>query len=188
MSLPDSPFILTHQSASVKQLHEHLTSSLQLRVLEIPLPTLATTEDARVAVLFSGGLDCTVLARLASDLVPTEQPIDLLNVAFENPRIAAQNSALSKDELYELCPDRVTGRKSFAELVKACPARCWRLVAVCASQSVITMAELTISRSTFLMRIPANIDQTSFASSILITLRWISQSQTPCTSLPEGRG
>lgn len=130
MELPSSNSKLNSESASVKQLHDHLISSLQPRALGIPLPPSATKEDARVAVLFSGGLDCTVLARLASDLVPAEQPIDLLNVAFENPRIAAQNPSLSQDELYELCPDRVTGRKSFAELVTACPGRSWRLVAV----------------------------------------------------------
>lgn len=86
--------------------------------------------DARFAVLFSGGLDCTMLARIASDIVPQAQPIDLINVAFENPRIASQHKAVSRDELYELCPDRVTGRKSFAELANVCPGRTWRFVTV----------------------------------------------------------
>ncbi|KAI6785578.1 asparagine synthase-like protein [Emericellopsis cladophorae] len=57
-------------------------------------------------------------------------PIDLLNVAFENPRIAAQHQDLSTDDLFELCPDRITARKTFAELQAACPGRKWRLVAV----------------------------------------------------------
>lgn len=91
---------------------------------------MAEMSDARVAVLFSGGLDCTVLARMASDMIPPEQAIDLINVAFENPRIAAQNAGLSTDELYELCPDRMTGRKSFAELSTVCPDRRWRFVTV----------------------------------------------------------
>ncbi|PTB67007.1 asparagine synthase-like protein [Trichoderma citrinoviride] len=88
------------------------------------------TSDAHIAVLFSGGLDCTVLARMASDMMPPEQAIDLINVAFENPRIAAQNTKLSADELYELCPDRMTGRKSFAELLTVCPSQRWRFVTV----------------------------------------------------------
>ncbi|KAG6030931.1 hypothetical protein E4U19_000170 [Claviceps sp. Clav32 group G5] len=131
---------LTKQSVVVEQLRRRLTESLRLRVQQIPVPpgavmtattgAAATTSDARVAVLFSGGLDCTVLARLASDLLPGDQPIDLLNVAFENPRIASQHKGLSQDELYELCPDRITGRKSFAELVQACPLRRFCLVTV----------------------------------------------------------
>lgn len=121
---------LSSQSLSVEQLRDHLTDSLQLRVLHVPVPPKAASLDARVAVLFSGGLDCTVLARIASDMIPTGQAVDLINVAFENPRIAAQNKHLSAAELYELCPDRMTGRKSFAELLAVCPDRPWRFVTV----------------------------------------------------------
>ncbi|KAG6268010.1 hypothetical protein E4U48_004869 [Claviceps purpurea] len=139
-AIPAEHSRLTKQSGVVEQLHRRLAESLRLRVQQIPVPpgaimtsttgAAATASDARVAVLFSGGLDCTVLARLASDLLPDDQPIDLLNVAFENPRIASQHKGLSQDELYELCPDRITGRKSFAELVQACPQRRFRLVTV----------------------------------------------------------
>lgn len=92
--------------------------------------------QTKVAILFSGGLDCTVLARLCHEILPDDQSIDLLNVAFENPRVAA-NAAKSKDrkvlesfDIYEACPDRMTGRKSFAELLSVCPGRAWRFVAV----------------------------------------------------------
>lgn len=98
---------------------------------DIPLPPGASNSDARLAVLFSGGLDCTVLARITSEILPSGQPIDLINVAFENPRIASQHRGHSREELYELCPDRITGRKSFAELLKTCPGRLWRFVTVC---------------------------------------------------------
>lgn len=90
-----------------------------------------------MAVLFSGGLDCTVIARLCHELLGPDEDIDLINVAFENPRVAA-NANKSKDaqssenfDIYEVCPDRITGRKSFAELQAVCPGRTWRLVAVC---------------------------------------------------------
>ncbi|KAG5985091.1 hypothetical protein E4U55_001595 [Claviceps digitariae] len=129
-SVPREDFCLTRKSGVIEQLHRRLAESLRLRVLQVPVPPGATTTDARVAVLFSGGLDCTVLARLASDLLPDDQPIDLLNVAFENPRIAAQHKGMSQEELYELCPDRITGRKSFAELAQTCPTRKFRLVTV----------------------------------------------------------
>lgn len=90
----------------------------------------------KVAVLFSGGLDCTVLARLCHDILAPEHPIDLVNVAFENPRVAAHakkskdQETLASFDIFEACPDRVTGRKSFAELQAVCPGRAWRFVAV----------------------------------------------------------
>lgn len=65
-------------------------------------PGLDQEHNVRVAILFSGGLDCTVLARLAHDILPADQHIDLVNVAFENPRVvqaaknASQNVAKSR--------------------------------------------------------------------------------------------
>lgn len=120
-------------SRPVQTLREHLTRSLSLRVLKVPEPPLCTAQgvDTRIAILFSGGLDCTVLARLASELLPESQGIDLINVAFENPRIAARLPAdRSPTAIYEACPDRITGRKSFSELCDVCPGRQWRFVSV----------------------------------------------------------
>ncbi len=124
---------LTAQSASVRQLRDRLAESLRLRLSDIPVPPAARADsDTRVAVLFSGGLDCTVLARMSHDLLPPEQGVDLLNAAFENPRIAAQlaKQPLVAADIYEACPDRITGRKSFAELQRVCPGRAWRFIAV----------------------------------------------------------
>jgi asparagine synthetase B (glutamine-hydrolysing) len=63
---------------------------------------------------------------MAHDLLDPSEPIDLLNVAFENPRIhkTAGNGA------YELCPDRITGRNSYAELCEVCPNRDWRFITI----------------------------------------------------------
>lgn len=138
MALPPEEHKLDFDSASVEMLRHRLSESLKLRVLNIPEPPSTLSDsDVRVAILFSGGLDSTVLARLAHDLVPTSQGIDLINVAFENPRQVAVDKtvrraqpSLQATDVYEACPDRVTGRKAFPQLRSTCPDRHWRFIAV----------------------------------------------------------
>lgn len=88
--------------------------------------TDTTFPKAKLAILFSGGLDCTTLARMSHDLLLSSEPVDLLNVAFENPRVHKSKG----EQSYELCPDRVTGRSSFTKLCSVCPGREWRFVAI----------------------------------------------------------
>jgi asparagine synthetase B (glutamine-hydrolysing) len=71
------------------------------------------SSGASVAILFSGGLDSMVLARLAHEFVPAAEPIDLLNVCF------AKN---------HLSPDRLASIEGLSELKKSCPARKWQLI------------------------------------------------------------
>lgn len=147
------------QTSSMQMLRHHLSESLKLRTLNIPLPPeYDSGKPVSVAVLFSGGLDCTVLARMAHELVPLSEQIDLINVAFENPRVvkAAQKAAILENKVskkgrpegceqihdsllqasrtevspFEACPDRETGRNAFRELQHVCPQRDWRFVAV----------------------------------------------------------
>ncbi|TKA80319.1 hypothetical protein B0A55_02205 [Friedmanniomyces simplex] len=87
------------------------------------------TSTSHLAVLFSGGLDCTVLARMAHDIYPVHESIDLLNVAFENPRIHKARPS-GTTNAYELCPDRITGRASHAELIRVCSERNWVFIAI----------------------------------------------------------
>ncbi|KAL2067450.1 hypothetical protein VTL71DRAFT_1875 [Oculimacula yallundae] len=156
MAVPSDNLVLNGHTESVGQLRYHLSESLKLRVLNIPLPPIQSQDSrVRLAILFSGGLDCTVLARMAHDLLPSDQHIDLINVAFENPRVvqaaknAAKRTASSKGQKskeqamiasaeepildispFEICPDRETGRKAFHELQTVCLGRVWRFVAV----------------------------------------------------------
>ncbi|KAH0538648.1 hypothetical protein FGG08_004785 [Glutinoglossum americanum] len=182
---------LNPAAPSVLQLRQLLAESLALRIRDIPelikpsnpsdpaalLPGMAE-RPAKVAILFSGGLDCTVLARLAHDILPSDQAIDLLNVAFENPRVVEASKAnrgkdtktkkkgrnsrialtqsdptsmeletpmsshpieAAKHKLaivsgmqsaYEMCPDRITGKKSLAELREICHGRQWNFIEV----------------------------------------------------------
>lgn len=66
-----------------------------------------------VAVLFSGGIDSTVLALLLNNHLDMHTSIDLLNVAFE------QNA-----------PDRLTGLKAVEELRRLTPDRKWNFVEI----------------------------------------------------------
>ncbi|KAL8819791.1 MAG: hypothetical protein Q9223_001860 [Gallowayella weberi] len=123
---------LTLTSPAVNALLENLRRSLAARIINVPPPPFNTTICTHVAVLFSGGLDCTLVARVAHDLLPEEQEIDLLNVAFENPRVlkAACAAKTLPHDAYSLCPDRLTGISSYTELQRVCPGRKWRFVSI----------------------------------------------------------
>ncbi|KJX97002.1 asparagine synthetase domain containing protein 1 [Zymoseptoria brevis] len=123
--------LIDGNSQSVGHLESLLIRSVSLRVLNIPEPPRRSTDTgdrkrAKLAILFSGGLDCTTIARLCHGILPHTEPIDLLNVAFENPRVHKTAGAGA----FELCPDRITGRASHTELCSVCPEREWRFVAV----------------------------------------------------------
>jgi len=119
-----------------------LKSALSIRTRTIPqthsYPHNSVPETTpRVAVLFSGGLDCSVLAFLIHNLLPPTEPIDLINVAFENPRtVAAQNTKL--EDVYNVCPDRITGRAGWEELksLSQGTGRNWRFVEVRSSMKL----------------------------------------------------
>ncbi|KAI8450727.1 asparagine synthase, partial [Phakopsora pachyrhizi] len=100
--------------------------------------------ESRVAVLFSGGLDCTTLALLAHSHIPPSESIDLLNVAFENTQLISNNhqtKRIQKDSEKSSAdnhdsnttfdvPDCQTGERSWRELSKLTPGRDWRFVRV----------------------------------------------------------
>jgi asparagine synthetase B (glutamine-hydrolysing) len=128
----DIPDNASFDESFVEGLRRSLQNSVQVRTQHVreavAESSRADDRDAKVAVLFSGGLDCTILARLCHDLLPLTESIDLLNVAFENPRVHAKLDANTSP--YELCPDRITGRASIAELEHVCPGRRWRFVEI----------------------------------------------------------
>jgi asparagine synthetase B (glutamine-hydrolysing) len=111
-----------------------LAAAVSVRTRTIPQThshtyTLTSMTAPRIAVLFSGGLDCSVLAWLIHTLLPPDEPIDLINVAFENPRtIVTQN--IKPADIYSACPDRITGLAGWRELIALAPARDWTFVEV----------------------------------------------------------
>jgi asparagine synthetase B (glutamine-hydrolysing) len=68
-----------------------------------------------------------VLAALAHHFIPENEPIDLLNVAFENPRVLKHQK--NKHDIYSV-PDRITGVLGASELSALFPSRKWNLVKI----------------------------------------------------------
>ena len=165
---------LDADSHVVERLGGLLGSSLRRRLENI---RLNDTTTSILAILFSGGLDCTVLARLAHDIFPPNEIIDLLNVAFENPRVHKAHIA---EDAYELCPDRITGRASYAELVRVCPGRRWNFIAINVPYSE-TMAH---KQQVITLMQPHN---TEMDLSIAYALYFAARGQGVCAISPESR-
>ncbi|OTF80678.1 asparagine synthetase domain-containing protein 1-like protein, partial [Euroglyphus maynei] len=71
-------------------------------------------KHSTLAILYSGGLDSAVLARIADQFVePEHRPIDLLNVSFDSK-----------------AADRQTGIDAWNELCQQCPKRQWNFVQI----------------------------------------------------------
>ena len=98
-----------------------LDKAVERRVVHPPPPNSQSTNDASVAVLFSGGIDSVVLAALSNRHVPVEQPIDLINVSFFNDPPDASSSK---------SPDRLAAILSYEEMTTRFPQRTWRFIAV----------------------------------------------------------
>ncbi|OAJ37453.1 hypothetical protein BDEG_21470 [Batrachochytrium dendrobatidis JEL423] len=135
-------------NSAVKSLESVLANAVRTRTENIPAPIRQAMlllkrfyGNARLGILFSGGLDCITLAALAHRIIPPMEPIDLLNVGFENPRIAQHKNKTTlkknvdnlKDEPPLLLasnsfdvPDRLTGRLGATELQQLFPSREWR--------------------------------------------------------------
>lgn len=106
---------ITISSQDVLSLEKILRDSVALRVQDIPHPPEADLktrsqvvcengDDVRLAVLFSGGVDCTTIARIAHEVLPINEPVDLLNVAFENPRAIASRNNLRDPQGKDISP------------------------------------------------------------------------------------
>lgn len=78
---------------------------------------------SKLAILFSGGLDSSVLAALADRVWPENESIDLLNVAFP---LRSNNPLVERFNV----PDRLTGLQALKELQSLNPTRKWNFIEV----------------------------------------------------------
>lgn len=82
--LPPDPVIGQRILDVVRIFISELERAVRARVATVP--PVPAPPAARVAVLFSGGLDCAVVAAILDRVLPRDEAIDLITVAFENPR------------------------------------------------------------------------------------------------------
>ncbi|XP_072117798.1 asparagine synthetase domain-containing protein 1 [Mobula birostris] len=150
-----------HKKKIVHQFIDILNESVRRRVLFLPRNLNPSdcavhkmnSDKAKVAILFSGGVDSMVLSALADRHVPADEPIDLLNVAFEqrerkmqkiskkkqrqNNTADASEMETSKNDNVTIkentafnVPDRITGQAGLKELQIINPSRHWNFVEI----------------------------------------------------------
>lgn len=78
------PILTAPLHLTIQNLLKELETAVRKRVLSAPF--FPPPPDARIAVLFSGGIDCTTLALILDRVLPRGEAVDLVNVGFENPR------------------------------------------------------------------------------------------------------
>ncbi|GJN92383.1 hypothetical protein Rhopal_005413-T1 [Rhodotorula paludigena] len=86
-SNPSEPLITSQLALLLQSFLSELERAVRTRVSTVP--AVPAAPDARIAILFSGGLDCSVLAVVLDRVLPEDEAIDLITVAFENPRTIA---------------------------------------------------------------------------------------------------
>ena len=130
--------------------HPEFSSYLEdfLRVLcqSVQRRLVGVDRDTGVGVLFSGGVDCSLIAAIVDRLLPDDVAVDLLNVAFQpiqksnEEQVAVKNfkkkekttdrgGAVKKANDYDV-PDRRTGLNAWRELKSINSNRLWRFVVI----------------------------------------------------------
>lgn len=79
-------------------------------------------DHAKIAILFSGGLDSAVIAALVDQCLPENEPVDLMNIAFEQSN---NNKSTSHNSF--MVPDRISGLECLKELN---PKRKWNFIEI----------------------------------------------------------
>ncbi|KAM7350507.1 asparagine synthetase domain-containing protein CG17486 [Cochliomyia hominivorax] len=111
---------------AINEFSQLIENSVKKRVLyttehcSVCIKTKDSCSHSKVAILFSGGIDCSILAVLSDKYIPKTDTIDLINVAFENK---------STNGSWDV-PDRISAKSSLESLRELCPNREWNFIEV----------------------------------------------------------
>ncbi|XP_038645104.1 asparagine synthetase domain-containing protein 1 [Scyliorhinus canicula] len=150
-----------HKKQLVHKFISVLSESVRRRVLFLPRcenrpicsDQFTVSDEAKIAILFSGGVDSMVLSALADHHIPPDEPIDLLNVAFKQQEQKRQMTSTKQKKKSNVCstleeetlecdngsvkkatafnvPDRITGLSGLKELQIINPARRWNFIEI----------------------------------------------------------
>ncbi|KAK8798802.1 hypothetical protein WA158_007886 [Blastocystis sp. Blastoise] len=112
-NIPDSflfPDFPPNLVDSAHQLQHALENSISKRLF------YTSTKEKGISILFSGGIDCSLITAITSTLLPRDYFIELLNISFDNP--------------FYNSPDRRTALNSYIDLMAADPSREYRFICV----------------------------------------------------------
>ncbi|XP_044736011.1 asparagine synthetase domain-containing protein CG17486 isoform X2 [Chrysoperla carnea] len=155
----------------VIKLKDLLQEAVHIRVITQPKHCKNT-----IGILFSGGLDCTILAVLAHKCLPLSTEIHLFNVAFE------KNNVNNFDT-----PDRKTAIESLKELSSIYPERKWKFFEINILQT--ELQEQCSKHITHLINPLSSILDDSLGCAVWFASRGCSEEEkSPCRLLLVGMG
>jgi asparagine synthetase B (glutamine-hydrolysing) len=134
--IPKSYFLLNRKQIHVYDYPVDSATDILRRAIHKRLVDLQVSSTGKaLAVLFSGGVDSSVMTKLIDEALPYEFTIDLLNVAFQNENFI--NSCRKQKTISDdfQVPDRLTGIKAYDELKQMNPKRKFRFVCIDISMS-----------------------------------------------------
>ncbi|KAL3285799.1 hypothetical protein HHI36_000322 [Cryptolaemus montrouzieri] len=180
----DAIFSSPKMMDNIMKLEGHLSRAVERRVSIQPnfckdcLREEMPCDHPVVGILFSGGVDCAILALLADRFIEPHRPIDLINVAFSKKSSSANQYST---------PDRLTGRKTLKELEMLCPQREWNFVEI-----NVPIEELDAERTRRIADViyPLNtILDDSLGCALWFASRGVAENYTsPCRVLLAGMG
>lgn len=109
-------------ASTSKGLLDLLRNSIRDRIEATPdfckncINSSTACDHSKIGILFSGGIDCTILACLTDQLLNENASVDLINVSFEKVSRGVGKGAKIDEVINYDTPDRISARESLNEL------------------------------------------------------------------------